>query len=758
MLKRLTNLSHSLISRLIFLVGLILFVSISTWAYFNIEYQQKNAIDGIIEEVDRLGNTIKLGTHYAMMLNSRDDINEIIKNIGRQEGIENVRIYNKEGQIKYSNKPWEVDRVTSIKADACDVCHRTDPPMEEVDIRSRTRISDSSEGHRLIAIISPIYSEPGCSPGPCHVHPQDKRVLGALDVVLSLEKTDRGVIAYKTRIIALAVISFLATSAMIGTFLLIFVNRPIKKLISWTRLIAHGQFHSGMEAQRDDVIGQLALAIDQMGNRINEKQTELTRQREEYQKLFEMVPCYITVQDRNLRLLRYNREYIEKFAPRPGDHCYEAYKGRTERCEQCPVILTFEDGRPHTSEEMGVARDGTVSHWIVQTSPIRDTDGNITAVMETNLDITQMRRLEEEIRKSEEKYRVIFNNIPSAIFVIDKQDFTILDCNDGVRIGYGYSKEEVLGNSFLDLFEPTERDHYARQINTVAALIQVRQLTRGGKAIYANMRISPSEYLGQDALLITSADITKRLLAEQQLIQASKMATLGEMATGIAHELNQPLSVIKTASSFLIKKVKKEEKIKEAILQTMAEEIDSHVDRASKIINHLREFGRKSEVKKEGVQVNEALEKAVEIFSQQLKLREIEVVKDLQPDLPPIMANSNRLEQVFINLLINARDAIEEKVEKTGDRSASKKIFLKTSAQLGKVTIEIGDTGMGISPSVLDKIFEPFFTTKKVGRGTGLGLAISYGIVQDYEGTIRVETVENEGSNFIVQIPTSGEA
>jgi histidine kinase len=377
--------------------------------------------------------------------------------------------------------------------------------------------------------------------------------------------------------------------------------------------------------------------------------------------------------------------------------------------------------------------------------------------METNLDITQMKHLEEEIRKSEEKYRVIFNNIPSGVFVIDRQDFTVLDCNDGVTIGYGYNKEEILGNSFLNLFEPSEREHYFRQLNTAAALTQVRQLTKSGKTIYTNMRISPSEYLGQEALLITSADITKRLLAEQQLIQASKMATLGEMATGIAHELNQPLSVIKTASSFLIKKVKKEEKIQETILRTMAEEIDSHVDRASNIINHLREFGRKSEVKKEIVQVNDALEKAVDIFSQQLKLREIEVVKDMQPDLPTVLANSNRLEQVFINLLINARDAIEEKVEKTGDRSASKKIFLKTSARPGNVTIEIGDTGMGISPSVLDKIFEPFFTTKKVGRGTGLGLAISYGIVQDYEGTIRVETLEHEGSNFIVQIPTPGE-
>ncbi len=575
---------------------------------------------------------------------------------------------------------------------------------------------------------------------------------------MSLENTDRGILAYKTRIILLAVFSFLATSAMIGVFLMIFVNRPIKKLISWTRLIGRGQFHSEMASEREDEIGQLASAIDQMGRKISEKQEELDLQRREYQELFELVPCYITVQDRNLRLLRYNREYIEKFAPHPGEYCYEAYKGRTERCEQCPVIRTFEDGQPHASEEMGVTKDGALSHWIVRTSPIRDEDGNIAAVMETSLDITEMKRLEEEIRKSEEKYRVIFKNIPSAVFVLDSLSLTVLDCNDGVAAIYGLKKEEVLMTPFLDLFEAGERQRYAREIKTGDALSQVRQVTKDGRVIYTDMRISPSEYLGKSALLVTSSDITKRLLAEQQLIQASKMATLGEMATGIAHELNQPLSVIKTASGFLIKKVKKEEAIKEAILRTMAEEIDSHVDRASKIINHLREFGRKSEVKKEAVQVNEALEKAVDIFSQQLKLREIEVIRELQANLPPVLANSNRLEQVFINLLINARDAIEEKIEKTGERSLSKKITLKTSARSGTVIIEIGDTGTGIPAAVLDKIFDPFFTTKKVGRGTGLGLAISYGIVQDYDGDIRVETVEGEGSNFIIQFPIAGEA
>ena len=756
MLKGAVRIYSSLISKLIVLVGLVLFVCIFTWAYFNINYQKENRLQSIIESCDRLGNTIKLGTHYAMMLNSRDDINEITKNIGKQEGIENIRIYNKQGQIKFSSFPNEVDKRTSIKAEACDICHRTEPPLDSLPASARTRTFTSPEGYRLLGIISPIYNEPSCSSESCHVHPRNKKVLGALDVVVSLKETDEGIRVYEERIIVLAIISFLATSAIIVTFLFVFVNRPIKRLITWTRHIAQGEYNHQIDMQWEDEIGQMAHAINAMAAQIGQKQEELNKQRDEYQELFEQVPCYITVQDVGLKLIRYNREFANAFDPYPGGYCYEIYKGRTESCPYCPVLGTFQDGESRLSEETGITRDGRNSTWICRTSPIRDADGNITAVMEMSLDVTERKTLEEEIRKSEKKYREIFNNIPNPIFVLDRE-LRIIDCNDMVFGVYGYRKEDILRKPFTGLFEREENCDFAREIRNADAMNQVRHITRDGRVIYVNIRVSPSEYLGQEAFLVTTSDITKRLLAEQQLIQASKMATLGEMATAIAHELNQPLSVMKTASSFIVKKIRKSEPIKEDTLKTLAEEIDSHVDRASRIINHLREFGRKSEVNREKVNINDAVERSLAIFMQQLKLREIEVEKDFQENLPPVLANNNRLEQVFINLLINARDAIEDKCEKFG-HTIEKKIFLKTRLRKGRVRIEVADTGLGIPKPLLEKIFEPFFTTKRVGRGTGLGLSISYGIIQDYEGTINVETRENEGSDFIITLPVSGEA
>jgi len=235
------------------------------------------------------------------------------------------------------------------------------------------------------------------------------------------------------------------------------------------------------------------------------------------------------------------------------------------------------------------------------------------------------------------------------------------------------------------------------------------------------------------------------------------MATLGEMATGVAHELNQPLSVIKTASRFFIRKIAKKEKIEDEILSTMATEIDSYVDRATKIINHMRQFGRQSDVSLEKIQINSVLERALEILGQQLKVRGIEIVWDLAPDLPLILADPDRLEQVFINLLINARDAIDDKWQSQSLQKGEKKITLKTSTDDKVITVEVTDTGPGIPASMLERIFEPFFTTKKVGQGTGLGLSISYGIIKDCKGSIRAVSRENEGSSFMVQFPIARE-
>lgn len=770
-------LRHSLVSKLIGAVGLTLLISISLWAYFNIQSQKTKIMENIVAGTNRLSATIKLGTHYAMMLNSRDDIDQIINNIAKLKEIENIRIYNKLGQIKFSNRVAEKESVTNIKAEACDICHHSDPPLTTLELSERTRIFNSPEGYRMLGIIEPIVNEPGCSTGECHVHPEDKKILGAIDVVVSLADTDKDIFAIERQMITLALFVFIISSAIIFIFVLKFVNEPVKRLIDGTRRIAGGDCSGRVEICQDDEMGQLGDAINQMGQKIGEKQNELNSQRDEYQRLFELVPCFITVQDRNFKLLKYNQDFALSFNPQPDDFCYHAYKGRDKKCENCPVEKTFADGKSYYSEESGLNKEGMLTYWIVTTSPIRNSEGEIVAAMEMCLDITPRKLLEQKLERSEKKYYAIFNNIPNPVFVLDMNTLEILNCNESVATVYGYDKYKIIMTCFTNLFLESERSHFEEEIRKSSFINQARQICSNGDTIYVNIRISPSEYGDYKVYLVTTSDITKRLETEQQLIQAGKMATLGEMASGIAHELNQPLSVIKTASSFIIKKLNQNQQIDSNTLETMLRKADSNVDRASKIINHMRQFARKSDIELEKVQVNDVLKNAFEIFSQQLKLREIEVVWNLQENLPFIKADPSRLEQVFINLLLNARDAIEEahqsaqaliqsslheKIDtgnsvseehKSDEHKPDKRITLTTNYDGKTVFVRVSDTGAGIPKHILNKIFEPFFTTKEVGKGTGLGLSISYGIIKESGGNIHVKSEHGKGTSFLIEFP-----
>jgi len=255
-IKSIMNLRHRLAPKLIFIVGATLLVTISTYSYFNMTDQKTKLMDNVVASTDRLTNTIRLGTHYAMMINSRDDINQIINNIAKVQEIQNIRIYNKEGQIKFSNRPAEVDTRTNIQAEACFICHRTEPPLVDIGLEERTRIFSSGQGYRLLGIISPIVNEPGCSSDACHVHPQDKTILGALDVVVSLKDIDQEIRRAETAAVGLSAVVFVIPAAIIFLFVLRSVNRPIRKLIDETRLIGQGLLPSHIELGHTSEMGQ----------------------------------------------------------------------------------------------------------------------------------------------------------------------------------------------------------------------------------------------------------------------------------------------------------------------------------------------------------------------------------------------------------------------------------------------------------------------------------------------------------------------
>ena len=231
------------------------------------------------------------------------------------------------------------------------------------------------------------------------------------------------------------------------------------------------------------------------------------------------------------------------------------------------------------------------------------------------------------------------------------------------------------------------------------------------------------------------------------MIQAAKLATLGEMATSVAHELNQPLNVIRMAAGNVLRKLEKGN-ADPTYLNDKLERIASQTERAAAIIDHMRMFGRKADEKPIKLDPREAIRGALNLMGEQLRLAEIEVVTNLSGACRPVLGHQLLMEQVVLNLLTNARDAIQAKA-----RDGEKKIDIAVDgADDGAVKIMVQDTGGGISKKIIGRIFEPFYTTKEMGKGTGLGLSVSYGIIRDMGGTIEAENADG-GARFTITLP-----
>lgn len=238
------------------------------------------------------------------------------------------------------------------------------------------------------------------------------------------------------------------------------------------------------------------------------------------------------------------------------------------------------------------------------------------------------------------------------------------------------------------------------------------------------------------------------MLKEQQsqLVQSAKLASLGEMSSGVAHELNNPLHFIKGFNNRIksaIEKKSPNELNKNNILEYV-KIIDENCNRMQKIIQHFRDFSRQSENQMDKVHINNVIEKSFVLLNEQLRLRSIHIEKKLDPSDPIVLGDANRLEQVIVNLIANARDALE--------KSPYKSITVTTELSNNNVIIKVIDSGPGIPKDFRDKIFNPFFTTKEVGKGTGLGLSISHGIIKDHKGQISCDSNLGKGTTFIITL------
>jgi PAS domain S-box-containing protein len=270
--------------------------------------------------------------------------------------------------------------------------------------------------------------------------------------------------------------------------------------------------------------------------------------------------------------------------------------------------------------------------------------------------------------------------------------------------------------------------------------IYKQRLDYQGRSLTLNISITPlvsksGERIGR---LILFDDITQRERMEEQMTQTEKLTSMGLLAAGVAHEVNTPLAVISNYIQMLAKQMPEGDP-----RQSIIDKIVKQTFRASEIVNNLLNFSRTGVADLADVDVNRVVEETLSLLAHPLRTSRIQVVKQLGDTLPPVRGSANKLQQVFLNLFLNARDAMP-----TGGM-----LEVRTAAHNGSVEVEIADTGAGISRDHINRIFDPFFTTKASGRGTGLGLSVSYGIIKEHAGKIDVRSTPGKGTSFHVEFP-----
>ncbi len=306
---------------------------------------------------------------------------------------------------------------------------------------------------------------------------------------------------------------------------------------------------------------------------------------------------------------------------------------------------------------------------------------------------------------------------------------------------FGVSRQESVGRQLSSLLpEELAREIAARGDQEQITGIYKQRLQHQGKSLTLNVSITPlvsksNERIGR---LLLFDDVTQRERMEEQMSQTEKLTSLGLLAAGVAHEVNTPLAVISNYIQMLAKQMPEGDP-----RQSIIEKIVKQTFRASEIVNNLLNFSRTGAAEAADIDVNRVVEETLSLVAHPLKASQIQVVKQLGEPLPAVRGSANKLQQVFLNLFLNARDAMP----------SGGMLEVRTVAHNGSVEIEVADTGAGIPREHIHRIFDPFFTTKASGRGTGLGLSVSYGIIKEHSGKIDVRSTPGKGTSFHVEFP-----
>ena len=481
--------------------------------------------------------------------------------------------------------------------------------------------------------------------------------------------------------------------------------------------------------------------------------TALRKNEARFTELFETLQegIYITVPDGTIldvnpalvRMLGYDskEELLSKRVP----------DILTDRGERKSLVEEVERQPSPQGREINLLRkDGSPIVCLNTASAVRDTSGRVIRYQGSVLDITARRQMERQLHKEQEFARRLVDNFPDLILVVDSTShYTFVSPRCTEVLGY-----EIAETASMELGGRTHAEDLPILLALFADILEGRQM-------FASLEIRVRHKLGDwrrirfnfspladetgkiEGVVLSGRDVTELKRLEEQLIQAEKLAAMGQMLAGVAHELNNPLTAILGVTELL-----REGHTDVEATKRQLEITHRQARRAARIVQNLLEFSRPASPQKKSVDLNSIIDRTLQLHEHSLRRNNVEVDFRSQPDFPGVIADANQLIQVFLNLVTNAEQAIRE-VRESG------RIQIRLVRVGSRIAVAFQDDGVGIRPDSVQRLFDPFYTTKRPGGGTGLGLSICLSIVREHGGTIEAEALPAGGSAFTVYLPAA---
>lgn len=444
--------------------------------------------------------------------------------------------------------------------------------------------------------------------------------------------------------------------------------------------------------------------------------------------------------------------------------CYDILK--SDICEKaCPLERVLESGEPVYGYEIEITnKAGNKIPVNITTSPLRNSNNEIIGAVENFRDLTKHKGLWGKLREERNKAHQYLDIAGVIIIAINDDGVVSLINKKGCEV-LGYTEEEIIGKNWFDLCVPEEdkkerKDTFkkvmAGELDEAEDYENIIVTKSGEERIIAWHNTTIWDEKGHIiGTLSSGADITIRKQTEEELIRSEKLASLGQLAASVVHEVNNPLAGIMVYVKLLLKKYKEKqlqtEKSEEQLMK-----MEKELERTTRIIRNLLDFARQSEPNIRPVDINKVVEAALQLVGHKISLENIKLEKKLDGQLPLVRADFDKIQQVLINIIMNAIQAMPDGGQLTITTSVADGIEINKALQK-TVRIDIKDSGEGISKENQSKLFTPFFTTKEKGKGVGLGLPVVHGIIEQHKGKIDVDSEVGVGTTFSIYLEVMDE-